>query len=136
MIQGPCGNVNGWRRDVDRNCSKKNPSESVRTHIPQDSQIAEDIQIGGRSFVNNKGFKVDNSWVVPYNPFLLLQYNAHINIEVVHSVQAVKYLYKYINKRPDIIIATVDPGMNMEERNELVLKTCEQSMELSIFLSR
>ena len=37
---------------------KKNPSESVRTHIPQDSQIAEDIR--GRSFVNNKGFKVDN----------------------------------------------------------------------------
>ena len=32
MIQGPCGNVNGWRRGVDQNCSKTIPkSESVRT---------------------------------------------------------------------------------------------------------
>ena len=100
--------VNKEGRGVDRNCSKKNPkSESVRAHNPQDSDRRRYPDSRGRSFVNNKGFKVDNSWAVPYNPFLLLKYNAHIDIEVVHSVQAVKYLYKYINKRPDRIIVTV-----------------------------
>ena len=129
--------MHGWRRGVDRNCSKTIPKSESVTYSPRLSDRRRYPDSGGRSFVNNKGFKVDNSWVVPYNPFLLLKYNAHINIEVVHSVQAVKYLYKYINKGPDKIIDTVDLGVNMEDRNEFeVLKTCEQSMELSIFLSR
>ena len=34
-----------------------------------------------------------DSWVVPYNPYLLLKYNAHINVEICSTVSAVKYLY-------------------------------------------
>jgi hypothetical protein len=30
---------------------------------------------------------IDNSWVVPYNPYLLLKYNTHINLEVRTSHQ-------------------------------------------------
>ena len=41
---------------------------------------------------------VHNSYIVPYNQILSLRYHAHINVEVVHSVQAVKYLYKYITE--------------------------------------
>ena len=37
---------------------------------------------------------MDNGWVVPYNPWLSQKYDAHINVEVVASVKAVKYLYK------------------------------------------
>ena len=36
--------------------------------------------------------------VVPYNAALLLKYNCHINVEVVSTMKAVKYLYKYIMK--------------------------------------
>ena len=39
--------------------------------------------------------------IVPYKPYLLLRYDAHINVEVCTSIQAVKYLYKYIHKGPD-----------------------------------
>ena len=46
--------------------------------------------------------KLDNRWVVTYNPYLLLKYNnAHINVETCSTVSAVKYLYKYVYKGYD-----------------------------------
>ncbi|KAH7703395.1 hypothetical protein AAVH_29433 [Aphelenchoides avenae] len=51
----------------------------------------------------------DNRFVVPYCPYLLRRYNAHINCEVVAGLKAVKYLYKYIYTgldRADVEIAT------------------------------
>ncbi|RCV30475.1 hypothetical protein SETIT_6G097900v2, partial [Setaria italica] len=48
-----------------------------------------------------RGHKLDNRWVVPYNPYLLQMFNCHINVEVCSSIKAVKYLYKYIYKGHD-----------------------------------
>lgn len=42
-----------------------------------------------------KGKILDNRFVVPYNRFLLLKYDAHINVEVSTSLRAVKYFYIY-----------------------------------------
>jgi hypothetical protein len=50
----------------------------------------------------------DNRDVVPYNPYLSLRLNAHINVEVASNVDAFKYLYKYVHKGPDRIAATID----------------------------
>ena len=61
---------------------------------------------------------MDNSFVVPYNPFLSLRYKAHINVEVVYSVQAVKYLYKYITKGQDRIIMSVMEDGHVEDEVE------------------
>jgi hypothetical protein len=55
------------------------------------------------------GFTFDNRWVVPYNPYLSLFFNCHINVEVCTSVAAVKYLYKYVYKGHDC--AQVDVGL-------------------------
>jgi len=41
---------------------------------------------------------IDNRGVVPYSPYLSLRYNAHRYVEVCGSVQAVKYIHKYIYK--------------------------------------
>jgi hypothetical protein len=68
--------------------------------------------------VNNK--TIDNSWVVPYNPYLSLKYNCHINVEVCASVQSVKYLFKYVYKGHDsatVDIASKDSGVL--EHNEI-----------------
>ena len=43
-----------------------------------------------------------------YSRFLLLKYKAHINVEVVGSVGAIKYLFKYIHKGPDRVMVEKD----------------------------
>ncbi|GBN94956.1 hypothetical protein AVEN_264464-1 [Araneus ventricosus] len=48
-----------------------------------------------------RGREMDNRFVVPYNPYQPLKYNAHINGEVCTSLHAVKYIYKYIYKGSD-----------------------------------
>ena len=49
-----------------------------------------------------KGVHLDNRYVVPYNPQLLLRYNCHINVEVVTTIKAIKYMYKYVYKGHDV----------------------------------
>jgi hypothetical protein len=51
--------------------------------------------------VRIRGADLDNRWVVPYNPSLLMRYNCHINVEACSSIKAVKYLFKYIYKGHD-----------------------------------
>jgi hypothetical protein len=43
----------------------------------------------------------DNRWVVPYNPYFLRKYTAHINVEICATVQAIKYINKYVYKGAD-----------------------------------
>lgn len=61
---------------------------------------------GGTSVVHN-GRVIDNSWIVPYSPYLLLKYQCHINVECCLSVRGVKYLYKYVHKGPDRAMVSV-----------------------------
>jgi hypothetical protein len=44
---------------------------------------------------------VDNSWVVPYNPYLLQKFNTHINVEISTSIKSFKYIYKDVMKCGD-----------------------------------
>nr|XP_042913037.1 uncharacterized protein LOC122273048 [Parasteatoda tepidariorum] len=47
--------------------------------------------------IGNLLIPIDNSMVVPYNAYLLLKYNCHINVEYCGSVMAYKYIFKYVN---------------------------------------
>ena len=89
MMHSPCGSI---RRNAPRmrdgKCTNKFPKV-----------FAEFTTTGNDSYpiCNNKrtvqvnGLELDNRWVVPHNPYLLLKYNGHINVEIC---SAVKYLYK------------------------------------------
>ena len=48
--------------------------------------------------------KIDNSWVVTYNPILLLMLESYLNVEANASIEAVKYLYKYVYEGNDKIM--------------------------------
>ena len=60
---------------------------------------------------------VDNRWVVPYSPYLLKKYGAHINIEACGSIKSVFYLYKYVYKGPDRADITVTRPSTRYEDN-------------------
>ena len=55
----------------------------------------------GTTYERTSNHIVDNRWVVPYCPELSLRLNCHINVEVVSSIDAVKYMCRYFCKGHD-----------------------------------
>ena len=51
--------------------------------------------------------RLDNTQVVLYNLWLLYKYNTYINIKIYTSIQAIKYIYKYIYKGTNYAILTI-----------------------------
>ncbi len=108
MIHGLCGVLNPRNVCMDRGkCTKYFPrkfcseTKQFEHSYPELRRRAPDQ--GGHSYVTEKSGKeyfIDNSWVVPYNWFLSLKYNAHINVEVCNTIKSIKYLHKYVNKGP------------------------------------
>ncbi|GBM49529.1 hypothetical protein AVEN_108767-1 [Araneus ventricosus] len=98
MVHGPCGTININSPCMrDGQCCKSFPKqfkddteENVNGYPIYRRRATEPVQVGNNS--------MDNRWVVPYNPWLLKKFNAHINVEVCASVKSVKYLYKYVYK--------------------------------------
>ena len=123
MIHGPCGADNPrCPCMVDGKCTKKFPKPFQKaTTVDPDSNYAiyrrRSPNDGGRQLVCTKTNRViDNSWVVPYSPFLCLRFNCHINVEICTSPKASKYLYKYVTKGSDrAMVATSVGGQPRDE---------------------
>ncbi|CAN1153062.1 ATP-dependent DNA helicase PIF1 [Linum perenne] len=102
MIHGPCGIDNPKSPCmVDGKCKKKYPkaynTETISDRHGYTLYKREKTKIT----VNKSGKFLDNRYIVPYNRHLIIKYQAHINIEICHKGQLIKYLFKYITKGPD-----------------------------------
>ncbi|GBP12991.1 hypothetical protein EVAR_81528_1 [Eumeta japonica] len=108
MVHGPCGEHN-----LSAPCMKTVFAQKYPRRLVNETQTGEDgypvyrrrdAANGGLSAslnIRGRNFTIDNSWIVPYSPLLCRTFNAHINVEYCHSVQAIKYICKYINKGSD-----------------------------------
>lgn len=63
----------------------------------------------GNSVLKN-GIQLDNRHVVPYNPVLLMKFQAHINMGWCNQSSSIKYSFKYINKGYDRMIVAIVPS--------------------------
>ncbi|XP_074313490.1 uncharacterized protein LOC141648664 [Silene latifolia] len=108
MMHGPCGidfpkckcmKVKGRKMVCTSGYPKKN---SEFTTNGSDSYPLYRRRSTGEKVVVRK-LAMDNTWVVPYNPYLLAMFDCHLNVEVCSTIKAVKYLYKYVYKGHDRI---------------------------------
>ena len=104
-------------------CDKKYKKRFCNETIVSENGYIEhrraDTNHGGYQFkkkVKGREETLDNQWIVPYNPYLLLKFEAHINVEVVVSINGVKYVYKYTTKGPDRITVQVSNGLQENEQ--------------------
>nr|GAT43574.1 transcriptional factor B3 [Mycena chlorophos] len=68
---------------------------------------------------NGQCTMVDNSWIIPYSPYLSAKYNCHINVECAVSLGSFKYAFKYIQKGGD------KAGMQVANRNDKIMRFLE-----------
>jgi len=88
-------------------CSKYYPKNFTScTTIDEEGYPSYRIRVDG-SFVEKNGIQLQNFSVVPYSPPLLMRYQAHVNKEYCNKTNAIKYLFKYINKGADKIIVKI-----------------------------
>ena len=126
MIHGPCGKLNPKSPCMtDGKCTKGYPKAfSDKTTINSDKTYPEyqrlDPKNGGRK-IETDNYVIDNRWVVPYCPFLLLRFDGHINMEVCMTFLAPKYLFKYVTKGEDraMVRAEVVEGHDAPVKDEI-----------------
>ncbi|XP_075515341.1 uncharacterized protein LOC142549981 [Primulina tabacum] len=105
MIHGPCGLLNPACPCMKKCCCK----------YSYPKEFSENTRYGTNSYpiyrrrdnkkvVTIRGASLDSRWVVPYSPYLLAKFNCHINVEICSTIQAIKYIYKYIYKGHDKIL--------------------------------
>lgn len=103
MVHGPCGAANPNAPCMENGKCKKGfpkPFAEFTTmdehgfpvyHRPDD----------GRAYTV-RGFEADNRWIVPYPALLCVLFDCHINIECAATLGSFKYLFKYVQKGPDM----------------------------------
>ena len=131
-LHGPCGlSFPRCPCMKDGKCSKNYPFTFNEETSVVDGSFPTYRRRNNNRRHQKRGFEFDNRWVVPYNPYLTLKYCCHINVEVCGSVQAVKYLYKYIYKGHDRAMVEVQ---NINECKEYLdcryVAACEASWRL------
>ena len=110
MIHGPCETVNRSLPYMKNGkCSRQYQKRFQTTTTVSEDAYPHYRRRNNSLIVSKSGISLDNRSVVPYNPQLLLKYQAHINVEWCNRSTSIKYLFKYINKGDDRITVAIVP---------------------------
>ncbi|XP_026436770.1 uncharacterized protein LOC113334784 isoform X2 [Papaver somniferum] len=116
MIHMPCSLSVDSVCKKNGKCKKKFPKKFAPATLEgEDSYPIYRRRDDGREVTLHNGKVVNNSWVVPYNPWLLKKYDCHINVDICSSVKSVKYLYKYVWKGVDCVCMEVSSEKGIED---------------------
>jgi len=90
MMHGPCGGANLNSPCMKgKRCSKYFPKKFLdSTSIDEDGFPVYKKKDNGVSVIKN-GTPLDNRYVVPYNPTLLMRYQGHVNTEYCNKSNAI-----------------------------------------------
>jgi len=110
IIYRKCGELNKkaiYIKNKNETCRAKFPKAFLKATI-----ITENSYPRYRRRNNGRRIKIrlhvyTNEDIVPYNPYLSVRFNAYINVEIVGSIKAVKYMCKYVFKGGDRVIAII-----------------------------
>ncbi|XP_074265441.1 uncharacterized protein LOC141587873 [Silene latifolia] len=115
MVHGPCGkdgpNCPCMMNDV---CTKKYPKEHNKSTTLDHNGYPVYRRRKDSRTIKKGVHELDNRSIVPYNPGLLLMFDAHINVEWCNTAKAIKYLFKYISKGPDKATLVIKEDTNDE----------------------
>ena len=115
MMHGPCGLPNTRAPCmVNGKCIRFFTKKFHQTTIvDQDGFPVYRRRNNGRT-MQKHGIELDNRFVVPYSPHLLLKYRTHLNVKWCNHSTSIKYLFKYINKGSDRITTTIVNVQNQD----------------------
>ena len=129
MVHGPCGSLRPSSPCMETGTCDKHFPKAYQKHTMIDAAShfptyrRRSPEDGGRVISIKRGgvtFEVTNANVVPYNPYLSLRFNCHINVEKSNSARNTKYLYKYVLKGPDRAMVSIEAeGDEERPRDEI-----------------
>ncbi|XP_072073467.1 uncharacterized protein [Arachis hypogaea] len=121
MIHGPCGRAFSKSSCMkDGYCTKYYPKTFSKTTVIDDSGYPSYRRRDTGVVTEKKGVHMDNRNVVPYNAYLLMFYQAHVNVEYCNKSNAIKYLFKYVNKGPDRVAVGVTKEASSGEDAQVI----------------
>ena len=139
LMHGPCG-----ARNPNCVCMREG---KCKCHFPKQLQqtttMADDnyplYRRRGLYTVVKNGELMTDEWVVPYNPYLTLKFNAHINVEICNSIKSIKYLYKYVFKGHDklsvnLVEANNNPNLRVLTPEEQLAENAVHINEIKSFV--
>ncbi|KAJ9551807.1 hypothetical protein OSB04_015852 [Centaurea solstitialis] len=122
MMHGPCGHLRRSSPCMEgepSKCHSRYPRQFSDTTTHADDSYPLYRRRNNGMEVHIRGSTLDNRWVVPYNPKLLMMFNCHVNVEACSSITSVKYIFKYVYKGHDRQAVSIDPDGDVTIINEI-----------------
>jgi len=130
MMHGPCGLSNRSSPCMKNgSCSRFYPKKYQNTTTIAEDGFPHYRRRSNDITVVKNDIELDNRFVVPYNPTILVKYQAHVNVEWCNRSNSIKYLFKYINKGYDRITTAIVSNGNDENVPQVAIDEIKQYID-------